>query len=408
MNKLLMPSIALISLLFTACSKDETDVSPMEWTWDILTPETILYESPASDEISDIVFVANGKEGDIVLTCRNYDTLLFAESSSDSYDCVWATLNIEANKVIIHFPAVLSDTPEVSEKITITGIHGDVSSNTVVELKRTFESEENPDTGNDTSEVAKFNIITARFTPFMNIDSPLPAPLDLITFRVTDADGKYSPVVVPDFTQHYDSIVWCADDFPHTLKIYEKETTDGKTEKHFTSQWSSNFFRSGAIKTHLKGYRHGEVKYEVSLNLNLYNRDFMGIEWGTVVLQNPQNLTTYCLLDRTYEYQVNDIVAVGENPYSTITPVNHRHLSDSEFIPEARKAIVSLMEMNTGNGRDAKGKESLFKCLPEKEDIEAELYWENETTRILMLHQTPVDPDEPAEEKYYLHIEPKR
>ena len=66
------------------------------------------------------------------------------------------------------------------------------------------------------------------------------------------------------------------------------------------------------------------------------------------------------------------------------------------------------MEMNTGNGRDAKGKESLFKCLPEKEDIEAELYWENETTRILMLHQTPVDPDEPAEEKYYLHIEPKR
>lgn len=408
MNKLLMPSIALISLLFTACSKDETGVSPMEWTWDILTPETVMYEGSASGKISDIVFWANGKEGNVVMTCLNYDTLHFTDSSSDSYDCAWAKLSIEENKVIIHFPDVLSDTPEVSERITITGLKGNTKSASVIVLKRTFESGENPEPGNDIPETAKFNIIAAGFTPFMNIDAPLAAPLDLMTFRVTDADGNYSPVVLPDFTQHYDSIVWCADGFPHTFKIYEKEIADGTTEQHFTSQWSSNFFRSGAIKTHLKGYRRGEVKYEVSLNLNLYNRDFMGIEWGPVVLQNPQNLTTYCLLDRTYEYQVNDIIAIDENPYSTITPVNHRHLSDSDFIPEARKAIVSLMEMNTGNGRDAKGKESLFKCLPEKEDIEAELYWENETSRILMLHQTPGEPDNPAEEKYYLHIEPKR
>ena len=44
-------------------------------------------------------------------------------------------------------------------------------------------------------------------------------------------------------------------------------------------------------KSRLKGYRHGKVEYETSLNTTLYNRDFLGLEWGTIVLQNPQNLT---------------------------------------------------------------------------------------------------------------------
>lgn len=63
------------------------------------------------------------------------------------------------------------------------------------------------------------------------------------------------------------------------------------------------------------------------------------------------------------------------------------------------------MENSHGAGQDANGKESLFKCLPAK-DVVAERYWENETTRMLMLHQLPVE-EESAEESYYLHIEPK-
>lgn len=66
---------------------------------------------------------------------------------------------------------------------------------------------------------------------------------------------------------------------------------------------------------------------------------------------------------------------------------------------------MTLMENSIGTGENANGKESLFKCLPDK-GVVAERYWENETTRILMLHQLP-DEEESAEESYYLHIEPK-
>ena len=59
-----------------------------------------------------------------------------------------------------------------------------------------------------------------------------------------------------------------------------------------------------------------------------------------------------------------------------------------------------------GIGQNAKGKETLFKCLPEK-GVNAELYWENKTTRMLMLHRFSDDADELTPEVYYLHVEPK-
>lgn len=105
--------------------------------------------------------------------------------------------------------------------------------------------------------------------------------------------------------------------------------------------------------------------------------------------------------------QVYDIVAKDYNPFSKIIPVNHKQLSDSDFPAAAQKAIKTLMENNIGEGQNAGGKENLFKCLPE-EDVKAELYWENKTTRILMLHQLSTDPDDLTQEKYYLHVEPKQ
>ena len=43
-----------------------------------------------------------------------------------------------------------------------------------------------------------------------------------------------------------------------------------------------------------------------------------------------------------------------------------------------------------------------------EEGVKAELYWENKTTRILMLHQLSTAPDDLTQEKYYLHVEPKQ
>ena len=156
----------------------------------------------------------------------------------------------------------------------------------------------------------------------------------------------------------------------------------------------------------MKGYRDGKVEYETSLHTTLYDRDFLGLEWGTVILQNPKNLTAYCLLDKNYEYKLYDIVAKNYAPYSRFVPVNHKMLSDADFLPTTKKAVLTLMENSLGAGQDAKGKEDLFKCLPEK-GVVAERYWENETTRMLMLHRLPNNIERSAEEIYYLHIEPK-
>ncbi len=134
--------------------------------------------------------------------------------------------------------------------------------------------------------------------------------------------------------------------------------------------------------------------------------DFLGLDWSTVVLLNPKNPTVYCRLDTDYEYQVNDIVAKDGNPFSKIIPVNHKLIQDSDFPAVARKAIITLMDNNVGEGRSAKGKEILFKCLPD-EGMEAELYWENKTSRMLMLHQLANNPDGLAQNMYYLHAEPK-
>lgn len=402
-----MPLMAIVCLLFTACEKDEIIRPSMEWTTDILTPENIKEEGGAPGWVPTYYFRANGKEGDIVMTCKNYDVLTISDTS-DTYDCGWATLKVEANQLKIHFPYNASGAPEASETITISAHNGKKKAKTIIGLFRTFEKEELPDPKPEVlPEEAKFKMIKAGFTPLMHLNSPLPAPLDLVTFRITDINDYYTPLGFPEFTQHYDSIVWSAEGFPHTFRVYERNASEEQTEQHLTTQWSSYFFKSGTIKNHLKGYRHGKVEYETSLNVTLYERDFLGLDWGIVVLQKPQNLTVYCSLDTDYEYQVNDIVAKDNNPFSKIIPVNHKLLSDSDFLIAMQKAIKTLMDNNVGEGQNAKGKENLFKCLP-KEGVEAELYWENKTTRMLMLHQLSNAPDELVQEMYYLHVEPKQ
>lgn len=403
MNKLLTALSAIICLLFTACDKDEIVRPPMQWTWDILTPESVKYEGGAIGWAPSVYFRVNSLEGDIVMTCDNYSSLSFEKSSSDTYDCGWATVRIEGNKLKIHFPYMLSDVPEATEEFIIIGQEESKKAMSMIKLTREFESGDQPEPGT-LPEAAKFDLVYSDFTTYMHLDSPVAAPLDLLTFKITDSEGNNKPFGFPDYTQYYDSIVWCADDLPDTFKVYERKTTAGNSEDHFNSQWSSHFFKSGTIKTHLKGYSGGEVIYETSLDVTLFERDFLCLQWGTIVLQNPEDITTYCLLDTSCEYKMCDIVAKDNAPYSQIYPqFFHSQLSDADLIQAQQKAIKKLMETNLGTGENVGGKAALFKCLPEQ-GTEAVLYWENKTTRIVMLHQLP---DEFKQEKYYLHIEPK-
>lgn len=337
--KLFVPLMAIVCLLFTACDKDDVlPGEPMLLTHEILTPESVKYEGGSVDWVPKYYFKANGNEGYIVMTCENFDVLNPFPGGSYTYDCGWATLKVEANLLKIHFPRHVSEAPDAYEEITISTNDGNRTARAIICLSRIFKDEGQPDPKPEVlPEEAKFKIIMAEFTPLMNIESPLPAPLDVITFRITDINGQYRPVGFPEFTHYYDSIVWSADDFPHTFKVYENKVTAGGPEEHLSTQWSSHFFKSGTIKSHLKGYRHGKVKYEASLHTTLYNRDFLGLQWGTIVLQKPENLTAYCRLDRDYEYKVYDIVAKNGAPYSQIIPMNHKLLSDADFLPTTKR-----------------------------------------------------------------------
>ena len=406
-----MPFMVLVCLLLTACDKDDVlPARPMEWSYEIITPANVQFLKSTTDVSPSYFFETNGKGGDMVMTCDNYDVLNPISGDSYVYDCGWTTLKIEGNQVKIHFaPSTPDDVALTHEEIQISANDGDRKVYTLIGFSRVINEEGTTDPQPEgLPEEAKFKMIMSEYTPFMRIESPLPAPLDLITFRITDINGEYSPIDIPEFTHYYDSIVWSADDFPHTFKVFEYEASAKGSETHITTQWSSHFFKSGTVNSHLKGYRDGKVKYETSHRITLYDRDFLGLEWGTVILQKPTNLTAHCLLDRDYEYKLYDIVAkdyAPYSPYSRFVPVNHQLLPEAEFLPTTKKAVMTLMENSLGAGENANGKESLFKCLPEK-GVVAERYWENETTRMLMLHRLP-DEEGLAEESYYLHIEPK-
>ncbi len=410
MNRLIMPFMVVVGLLLTACGKDDVLYGgPMVWSYEILTPDNIKFlDSTGTEDTPKYSFEANGKQGDMIMTCENFVSLNPISGDSYTYDCGWATLRIEANQVKIHFPQYVSEAPSAYEEIRISASDIEKTVYTIICLSRNFKDEGNTVPGPEAvPREAKFKMIMNRFTPLMHLDSPLPAPLDLITFRITDINGQYTSVGFPEFTHYYDSIVWSADNFPHTFRVYENRATTEGVEKHISTQWSSHFFTTGTVKSHLKGYRHGKAEYETSHSIKLYERDFLGLQWGIIVLQKPENLTAYCLLDRDYEYKVYDIVAKNDAPYSQIIPINHMLLSDADFLPTTEKAIKTLMNNNVGVGVAGKGKENLFRCLPEK-GVEAEWYWENRTTRMLMLHRLSDGTGELAQEMYYLHVEPKQ
>lgn len=101
-----------------------------------------------------------------------------------------------ANQVKIHFPPSVSDSPDAYEEIRISANDGERTAYTTICLSRIFKDNGQPDPEPEAlPEEAKFKMIMAEFTPLMHIESLLPSPLDLITFRITDINGHYMPTV---------------------------------------------------------------------------------------------------------------------------------------------------------------------------------------------------------------------
>lgn len=403
MNKYLLPILAFISLCICSCSNHYDKMGDwMYWSHDNQSPDDIKY-SYLLDAVSMLFLEVNYKGGDITLICNNYDNLEpIGIDGSDTYDCGWGKFTVEGRQIKCHFPEDALGNEPMSEQITISAMNGKEIVNTILYVTRSFtctDSDELPDK-------YKFKLVQGALMPFMNGDFGAAAPFDNLSFRITDYYDHYQALGFPEFTQPYDSIVWCAEGFPNTLKVYERQNTASSSEEHFSSQWSSHFFTSTDVKSQLKGYRDGKVVYSTPLTTNLYERDFLCYDWtdGNVVIANPGNEGIYCLLDKRYEYTARHTMETDGTRYAQISARLIKVSSNEESLAYQQEALTKLMTDNIGQAQTAAGKTESFKCLP-TEGIEAIKFWENKTTRILLLHKIP--DEDYGREKYYLHFEAK-
>ena len=136
MHKLFMPFMVLVCLLLTACNKDDVlPARPMEWSYEIFTPENVKFLKSTTDVSPTYFFETNGKEGDMVMTCENFEELNPLSGESYTYDCGWASLQIEGNQVKIHFSPLTSD--EVAhEEIQISANDGERKVYTLICLSK--------------------------------------------------------------------------------------------------------------------------------------------------------------------------------------------------------------------------------------------------------------------------------
>ncbi len=393
-------------LFLPACEHQTFFGDYMSWSFYTNAPQNISYDSYSGRD-AQFYIEANYLGGDILVLCENCARLdPIGPDDTYTYDCGWGVFTVEGPKLWCHFPEDASprEPEEVVLVLSTKKKSGTISTNFLI--KRTF-GELTPDPGTEqVPDEQKFRLVRSGLSPFMNGDFTVPAPFDNITYQITDYLGRYQALGFPSFTAAYDSIVWCADGFPNTLRIYESCNAEGYSEEHFSSQWSTHFFRSGEVKSHLKGYRNGQVIYSTTLTTALYERDFLCYDWtlGSVVLLNPGNTGIYCQLDTRYEYQAGHTQMLDGTRYAHINVWNKNSVPEAEFLAVKQEALIKLMTDNIGQGISPSGKIEAFKCLP-TEDIEAITYWENKTTRILLLHKLP--DEDYGREDYYLHFESK-
>lgn len=251
-------------------------------------------------------------------------------------------------------------------------------------------------------EEAKFKLKMVQLVPFMDLDTPLAAPFDFITFRILNHRDEYSFPVTPDFLKYYDLIEMSSPLLPDTYCVYRYSTDGNSTGRSFTPQWGSYFYEKTDFPICLKGYKDGKLIYEYSTTLVMRERDFLGVDWknGSIALANPKTNCIYNVLDTRYEFLLTDTQKVNGTCYIKIQVPNSSHLADAEYLKTQEEALKWLLKKHLG------GKSSLtasdFKTLLKGADV-VETY-ENKTTRVAIVHQNA---DDLHEECYYAIAESK-
>lgn len=287
-------------------------------------------------------------------------------------------------------------------KTTLANPPADGSNTTYTLLKVISDTPPVTPKPDELPEEAKFKLEMVQLTPFMNLDTPLAAPFDFLTFRILNHRDEYIFPGNPEFLQYYDSIVMSSPILPDTYCIYRYHTDESGTSEKFTSQWSSYFFEESDFPICLKGYKDNEVKYEFSITQVMRERDFLGVDWknGSVVIANPTVNQIYSILDTRYEFLLTDTQKLNDTGYVIINVASSSKLTDAENLRKQEAGLRWLLKKHLGT----KSLQNIagFKTLPEDADI-VETY-ENNTTRVALLHRKG---DDTQEECYYVIAESK-
>ena len=291
---------------------------------------------------------------------------------------------LEVNKITLANP--LADGPNII--YTLLEIISDI-------LHVTPKPEELP-------EEAKFKLKMVELTPFMDLETPLAAPFDFLTFQILNHNDEYIFPSLPNFLNYYDLIEMSSPVLPNTYCVYKYNADENVTKKHFTSQWGSYFYEKTDFPICLKGYKNGELIYEYSTTQRMRERDFLGVDWknGSIILANPKTNCIFNILDTRYEFLLTNTQELNETCYIKIQVSNSSNLSDAEYLKEQENGLKWLLKKHLGNKSSLAASD--FKTLPEKADI-VETY-ENSTTLVAILHQNA---DDMHEEYYYAIAESK-
>ena len=252
-------------------------------------------------------------------------------------------------------------------------------------------------------EEAKFKLKMGQLEPFMHMDTPMPAPFDLLTFKLVDYQDEYNFLYGNAvFLQYYDSIVVSSPVMPDTYRVFQQSCDENGCGSRYIPQWSSYFFEKSDFQLCLKGYKGGKVIYEYSMEQMMQERDFLCVDWtcGIYAMANPLTACIYCVLDSRYEFLLTDTQMRNGTYYVKIRVAPGSELVQSEYVKKQEQGLKWLLDKYLA--RQPIPNVADFKTLPE--DAEVVDVYGNSTTRAALIHNDDIDI---YKEYYYVIAEQK-
>ena len=252
-------------------------------------------------------------------------------------------------------------------------------------------------------EEAKFKLKMGQLEPFMHMDTPMPAPFDLLTFKLVDYQDEYNFLYGNAvFLQYYDSIVVSSPVMPDTYRVFQQSCDENGCGSRYIPQCSSYFFEKSDFQLCLKGYKGGKVIYEYSMEQMMQERDFLCVDWtcGIYAMANPLTACIYCVLDSRYEFLLTDTQMRNGTYYVKIRVAPGSELVQSEYVKKQEQGLKWLLDKYLA--RQPIPNVADFKTLPE--DAEVVDVYGNSTTRAALIHNDDIDI---YKEYYYVIAEQK-